>query len=154
MEPEVSKKTDELMPRRSFLMSFCLGTSMFSFGGFSAYAVGKYLFPPGALASEGEGGAVRIPFSELPVGTAKIIRYKGKPSIIVRASDRSVRALSAACTHLGCIVKWDSAKEALICPCHAAFFDLNGNVIGGPAPSPLQSLPVKIVQDEVIIGEA
>ena len=154
MVSEVGKDKDVLMPRRSFLMSVCLGASMLSFGGFSAYGVGKFLFPPGALSGEGESETVRIPFSEIPVGTAKIIRYKGDPSIIVRVSDRSVRALSAACTHLGCIVKWDSAKEALICPCHAAFFDLNGNVIGGPAPSPLQSLPVKIVQDEVIIGEA
>jgi cytochrome b6-f complex iron-sulfur subunit len=154
LDPEVGKEKDASMPRRSFLMSVCLGASMFSFGGFSAYAVGKYLFPPGALAGEDEGGAVRIPFSDIPVGTAKIIRYKGDPSIIVRVSDRSVRALSAACTHLGCMVKWDSAKETLICPCHAASFDLNGNVIGGPAPSPLQSLPVKISQDEIIIGEA
>lgn len=154
MDPEVGKESNVLMPRRSFLMSVCLGASMVSFGGVSAYAVGKYLFPPGALGGEGEGEAVRIPFSEVPVGTAKIIRYKGDPSIIVRDSERSVRALSAACTHLGCIVKWDSVKEALVCPCHAAFFDLNGNVMGGPAPSPLQSLPVKISQDEIIIGEA
>ena len=140
------------MQRRSFL-NYCLGVSMVTFGGFSAYTFVKYLFPPGALGNEPGGEAVRIPLAELPVGDAKIFRFKGVPSIVVRVSEKSVRALSAVCTHLGCIVKWDGAKEALLCPCHAAIFDVNGNVVSGPAPRPLPSYPTKIAQDEVIIGE-
>jgi cytochrome b6-f complex iron-sulfur subunit len=139
--------------RRSFL-NYCIGFSLFGFGGMVAYSFGRYLFPPEALGAEAEGEVVRISLGEIPVGTAKIVRYKGEPSIVVRASEKSIHVLSAVCTHLGCIVKWDSAKTALVCPCHAAFFDVNGNVIAGPAPRPLQSLPVTIAQDEIIIGEA
>jgi cytochrome b6-f complex iron-sulfur subunit len=143
----------EPMHRRSFL-NYCLGASLFAFGGVTAYSFGKFLFPPGALGAESGSEVLRIALGEIPVGSAKIIRFKGEPTLVVRVSEKSVHALSAVCTHLGCIVKWDSTKASLVCPCHAAFFDVNGNVMGGPAPRPLQSHPVKIAQDEIIIGEA
>lgn len=127
---------------------------MVAFGGFSAYALVRYLFPPGTLGAEAGSEAVRISLAELPIGSAKVFRYRGAPSIAVRVSEKSVRALSAVCTHLGCIVKWDDAKEVLLCPCHAAIFDVNGNVVSGPAPRPLPSYPTRITQDEIIIGEA
>ena len=141
------------MHRRSFL-NYCMGVSLLTLGGLTAYAGGKYLLPPGAFDSEAEGEAVHIPLSELPVGRAKMFRYKGKPSVVIRVSEKSIHALSAVCTHLGCIVKWDGSKGQLICPCHVAAFDVNGNVVSGPAPSPLQSITTKIAQDEIIIGEA
>jgi cytochrome b6-f complex iron-sulfur subunit len=115
---------------------------------------GRYLLPPGAFSAEVDETAVRLPLSEVPVGDAKMFRYEGKPSVAIRVNENTVRALSAVCTHLGCIVKWDGAKQQLICPCHAAIFDSNGNVLGGPAPRPLPSIHARIEQDEVIIGEA
>ena len=141
------------MKRRSFL-NYCLGATSIAFGGMSVYTVGKFLFPPNAFSAEAAGEAVRIALADLPVGTAKNLRYKGAASIIVRTGEKNIHALSAVCTHLGCIVKWDVSKEVLVCPCHAAIFDINGNVISGPAPRPLESFPVQLVRDEVIIGEA
>ena len=79
---------------------------------------------------------------------------KSSTTLTIRVTENDIRALSAVCTHLGCIVKWDGAKQQLVCPCHVAAFDVNGNVVGGPAPSPLQSLAARIVQDEIIIGDA
>ena len=153
MQAGTGTEKGEPIRRRSFI-NYCLGLSLATFGGVSSYMSGKYLFPPGALSAETEGEAVRISLSELPVGAAKVFRYKGVPSIVIRVSEKSVRALSAVCTHLGCIVKWDEAKEMLVCPCHVAEFDVNGNVVDGPAPRPLPSYPTKISQDEIIIGEA
>jgi cytochrome b6-f complex iron-sulfur subunit len=142
-----------LIKRRSFL-NYCIGMSLCTFGGTAVYSFGKYLFPPDTLGGEAEGEVIRIALGEIPIGGAKIVRYKGEPSIIVRTTEKSVHVLSAVCTHLGCLVKWDSVKATLVCPCHAASFDVNGNVIGGPAPRPLQTHPVKIAQEEIIIGEA
>lgn len=153
MRSKADNEREEPIHRRSFL-NYCLGASLLTFGGFAAYTAGRYLLPPGAFATDAQGGeAVRIPLSELPVGSAKMFRYKGEPSVVVRVSEKSVHALSAVCTHLGCIVKWDGIKGQLICPCHVAMFDVNGNVVGGPAPRPLQSIATKIAQDEIIIGE-
>ena len=153
MAAQAGNANGEPIHRRSFL-NYCLGASMATLGGATLYAGGRYLLPPGAFGAEGGGGAVRLPLSDVPVGSAKMFRYEGKPSVAIRVNEKTVRALSAVCTHLGCIVKWDGAKQQLICPCHVAAFDSNGNVVGGPAPKPLQSLGAKIVQDEIIIGEA
>lgn len=153
MQAEAGNARGEPIHRRSFL-NYCLGASLAAFGGVAFYTGGRYLLPPGAFSADVGGEAVRLSLAEVPIGDAKMFRFKGKPSVAVRVSEKTVRALSAVCTHLGCIVKWDGAKQQLVCPCHVAAFDVNGNVVGGPAPSPLQSLSVKIVLGEIIIGEA
>jgi cytochrome b6-f complex iron-sulfur subunit len=127
---------------------------MAAFGGATAFAFGNFLLPPGAFGDDAGGEGVRLALSDVPVGTAKMFRFQGKPSVAIRINEKTVRALSAVCTHLGCLVKWDQTKQQLVCPCHVAAFDVNGNVVGGPAPKPLQSLSVKIAQGEIIIGEA
>jgi cytochrome b6-f complex iron-sulfur subunit len=64
-----------------------------------------------------------------------------------------VFALSAVCTHLGCLVNWEPDARQIVCPCHAARFDLNGNVVGGPAPKPLQQIKASIVNGNIEIKE-
>ena len=54
-----------------------------------------------------------------------------------RKNEDEVKVFSNVCTHLSCRVKWDAEKEAYLCPCHAAIFDIEGNVQDGPPPSPL-----------------
>ncbi len=152
-EGEAREKSGGVMPRRSFL-NYCLGATSLTFGGLGVYAVGKYLFPPEAFSAEAAGEAVKVALEELPVGSAKSVRYKGAASVVIRTGENTFHALSAVCTHLGCIVKWDSSKGMLVCPCHGAMFDVSGNVVSGPAPRPLESYPVQLVQDELIIGEA
>jgi quinol---cytochrome c reductase iron-sulfur subunit, bacillus type len=53
-------------------------------------------------------------------------------------------ALSTECTHLGCGVSWDPAKEQFICYCHNGIFDARGNVVGGPPPRPLDRLQARV----------
>jgi len=53
-----------------------------------------------------------------------------------------VYALSAVCTHLGCITRFLSDQGVIACPCHGSRFDLEGNVVEGPAPRPLPWLDV------------
>lgn len=153
MAAQADNAYGEPLHRRSFL-NYCLGASMVALGGAAFYVGGRYLLPPGAFSAQVGGAAVRLPLSEVPVGSAKMFRYEGKPSVAIRVNEKTVHALFAVCTHLGCIVKWDGTKQQLVCPCHAAIFDSNGNVVGGPAPRPLPSINARIEQDEIIIGEA
>lgn len=88
--------------------------------------------------------------SEFAVWEAKKISVRGKPVVILR-TDKQFQAYSAICTHLGCIVHWNSVTRSLDCPCHAAVFDMNGKVVSGPPPKPLPEYAVSVAQGEVII---
>lgn len=61
--------------------------------------------------------------------------------------DSAVFVFSGKCTHLGCAYRWRFHRKfghAFICPCHLSVFDLSGKVLDGPAPRPLDQLPVRI----------
>jgi cytochrome b6-f complex iron-sulfur subunit len=62
---------------------------------------------------------------------------KEQKVFIVRAKEGYFYALSAVCTHLGCIANWKAEERIVACPCHGSKFDREGNVITGPAPMPL-----------------
>jgi cytochrome b6-f complex iron-sulfur subunit len=62
---------------------------------------------------------------------------KEQKVFIVRAKEGYFYALSAVCTHLGCIANWKPEEGIVACPCHGSKFDREGNVIAGPAPRPL-----------------
>ena len=56
---------------------------------------------------------------------------------VVRKANGDVRALSNVCTHMQCNVHWDDRLEQFLCPCHGGLYDIDGNNVGGPPPSPL-----------------
>ena len=57
---------------------------------------------------------------------------------------KSVHALSATCTHLGCQVRWDERSTRFRCPCHGGVFDRDGNAVEGPPPRALSRVEVKV----------
>ncbi|MBI2876180.1 MAG: ubiquinol-cytochrome c reductase iron-sulfur subunit [Candidatus Tectomicrobia bacterium] len=133
--------------RRKFL-GRCLGVLGATALGGALYPVVQYLWPWEA------GNAVQrveVNLKELPVGSAKTILYRGLPTLIIRSAS-GVVAISAVCTHLGCIVKWREERKMLFCPCHAARFDLDGRVLGGPAPAPLEVYPVTVIDGRAVLG--
>ena len=150
---EEQKKKDELpvlMGRRTFL-DYCLGGGIAAWAALTAYTALAFLWPTKNSIGEEGGEGTTLALSEVPVGDSKKISYKGKPIIVIRTAE-GVFALSAICTHLGCLVNWHSSEKQIACPCHAANFDLRGNVAGGPAPVPLQSYKAEIINDQIKIG--
>ena len=91
---------------------------------------------------------------ELPVGESKTISYGRYPALVINTPD-GLHAFSAVCTHFACIVKWDTEKDQIYCPCHDGYFDpLDGHVISGPPPTGLTAIPVNVVNNEIFIGGA
>jgi cytochrome b6-f complex iron-sulfur subunit len=78
---------------------------------------------------------------DYPEGT---IRFDRERKAYVVGGGGGVYALSAVCTHLGCITRYVSDENAIACPCHGSRFDLEGNVTHGPAPRPLPWLEVRL----------
>ena len=68
----------------------------------------------------------------------------GYPNVLLKKSDGSILALSLLCTHVCCTCTYDSASDKVYCPCHGSVFDANGNVLQGPASSPLPQVQLKV----------
>jgi Rieske Fe-S protein len=76
--------------------------------------------------------------SEIPLDEGRIIRRGGKRIAAYRAPDNVLHERSAVCTHLKCIVHWNSLEKSWDCPCHGSRFDPFGAVLNGPAISGLE----------------
>lgn len=62
-----------------------------------------------------------------------------------------VTVLDSTCTHLGCRTRFNPESKRIECPCHGGVYDAAGNVVSGPPPSPLQRLPVRVEDGEVLV---
>jgi menaquinol-cytochrome c reductase iron-sulfur subunit len=72
---------------------------------------------------------------------------------VVKKSNHEVVAFAPQCTHLGCAFRWDDQRRTFLCPCHTSNFDLDGNVLDGPAPRPLDRYAVKLEGTKLLLGE-
>jgi Rieske Fe-S protein len=89
--------------------------------------------------------------SSFPVGTWKLV---GSAQVIVAQDASGFFAFSAICTHQGCIVDPPSSNGSTFCPCHGSRFDGNGNVLVGPANSPLRHFQVNVCNGDVYVNTA
>lgn len=72
-------------------------------------------------------------------GQGAVIRLHGRDIAAYRQDDGTVSAVSARCTHLGCLVAFNAAERSWDCPCHGSRFDPDGRVIEGPATRRLRA---------------
>jgi cytochrome b6-f complex iron-sulfur subunit len=135
--------------RRS-LVGWLLGgglvTSISSF----IYPAVKFMMPPNvpeAAVNEVVAGKVQM----LKPDAGTIVRFGNKPVLLVRLSETEWKALSAVCTHLNCTVQYQEKTHQIWCACHNGFYDLNGKVVSGPPPKPLDEYAVRVRGDEVVI---
>ena len=93
-------------------------------------------------------GRATLEFSRFPnlrnVGSSSQFRIDGIKDrlIAVRLSDAEFTVLSRICTHRQCTVAYDGIENTMACPCHGSEYDVNGNVINGPASRPLKKYQV------------
>lgn len=75
--------------------------------------------------------------------TSKIEQNSGNISVKIIGDtvkiekNGKIKYLTAKCPHMGCIVKYDPKTRELICPCHNSKFDIDGNLLQGPATTGL-----------------
>jgi thiosulfate dehydrogenase (quinone) large subunit len=104
--------------------------------------------PPGPRpGGPGPRGRLVARLSDVPVGDAVgFLTPGGEPAVMVRLGKHDVVAFSRICTHAGCEVGYDPGARLLVCPCHGAEFDPSRRAlpVAGPAPVPLDPVPVRI----------
>lgn len=71
---------------------------------------------------------------------------------LVKTDANTVIAYNPSCTHLGCAYHWDTSAKHFICPCHASVFAIDGKVLAGPAPRPLDRYVAKVEDGKILIG--
>ncbi len=139
------------MKRRNFI-NFFLGGSLAGTIIAFLYPVIRYLIP----ARQTEAVIKKVSAAkvgELAPNTHKIFKFGTSPGILINTQEGELVAFSGICTHLTCTVLYESDSETIVCPCHNGKFDLSGNVISGPPPSPLESYKVEISGDDIIVSK-
>src|SRR5690242_17956638 len=71
--------------------------------------------------------------ADIPPGGSAVVRVGGRQCAVHRDENGQLRAVSARCTHLGCLVAFNRAEQAWECPCHGSRFAPDGQILHGPA---------------------
>lgn len=137
---------------RKALLNYIVGITSLALVSSIALPVLKYITPP-------KGGDIDVSkvtaakAGDLQPNSAKIFRFGNKPAILINTANGILKAFTAVCTHLNCTVQYSQETGHIWCACHNGRFDLNGKVISGPPPRPLEEYNVNVSGDDIIVSK-
>ena len=138
--------------RRRFL-DWLIGTSAGGLLLAVLYPVSRYFIPPAAGESATTSVILPLKPEDVAPNTGQIFKFGSRPGLLVRTSSGELRAFTATCTHLGCIVQHRPDLGHIWCACHNGHFDLNGINISGPPPRPLEPYVVKVRGNQIVVSK-
>ena len=154
--------TEEAMPRRVFHLAviYILG-ALISLA-LAIPALIYLLVPPRSRKDSGFVDAgdisqltpdspVEMSFQDTRVDGWRVVTEK-KTAWVVKTPDNKIIAFGPQCTHLACAYHWDAGVRQFACPCHNSFFSLQGQVLAGPAPRPLDRYVTRIQNNRLQVG--
>jgi Rieske Fe-S protein len=115
----------------------------------SAKGLGKMVAEGLEVAKDLVGGHVAShsgKVGDIAIGEAAILEIDGRATGIYRDDSGRTHAVSAVCTHMGCLLGWNPVDRSWDCSCHGSRFATDGAVLHGPAIEPLEA--VRIEQEE------
>jgi cytochrome b6-f complex iron-sulfur subunit len=142
-------KTEQAAPaeigRRDFLND--ISAAALGITGLGGAVVGLNFISPNVLFEPPARFHVGMP-EDYPVNSVSFLREQ---QIYVVRTAEGFTALSAVCTHLGCITQWRPDENLIACPCHGSKFSREGKKIAGPAPRPLSHLSMQLAPDGQLV---
>jgi cytochrome b6-f complex iron-sulfur subunit len=138
---------EERLTRRKFVVNVGWGIFWAYIAGAIA-ATARYLFPN--VLYEPVTQFKAGPLADLVPNTVSEKWLKEHRTWIVH-DGKGVYAMWARCTHLGCTPRWFSNEGRFRCPCHGSNFNLQGDVIAGPAPRPLFRGKISVDERGILI---
>jgi glycine/D-amino acid oxidase-like deaminating enzyme/nitrite reductase/ring-hydroxylating ferredoxin subunit len=109
-------------------------------GGLWQYVKENLDYPYYLLRDRLEGADKDVSPEQLANGEGRLLEWQGKKVAAYRNEQGALTICSAVCTHLKCLVRWNSAARTWDCPCHGSRFHPTGEVLSGPAEEPLERL--------------
>lgn len=140
-------------PARRKFLDYLLGTSAVATLGAILYPILKFISPPRIIEST-QNSVVAGKITEFPVNSGKIFKFGNKPGILVHTATGELKAFSAVCTHLECIVQYKSETKQIWCACHNGQYNLEGKNIGGPPPRPLEEYTVNNRNGDLVVTKS
>jgi Rieske Fe-S protein len=137
-------------PGRRRFLDYLLGSSAIATLGAIFYPIFKFISPPQVVEST-QNSVIAGKLSEFPVNSGKIFKFGNKPGLLVHTASGELKAFSAVCTHLECIVQYKSETKQIWCACHNGQYNLEGKNIGGPPPRPLEEYTVNNRNGEIVV---
>ncbi len=132
--------------RRTFLRNTLLG----SVGVVALQAVGGFVYYFWPNKTGAFGKEITVPLDEIPpVGEAPYVNQDGKFYVI--NNEDGALAVYWKCVHLGCTVPWNEGSGEWVCPCHGSVYNRFGERVAGPAPRPMDLMPMRVEGNSVIV---
>jgi menaquinol-cytochrome c reductase iron-sulfur subunit len=157
----MSKSTEPTeVTRRKFLGIF-VGAAAGAVAVAMAVPLIRYFLSPVFAKAPAKTTIAIASTSEIPVGTPQFYTYQETvqdgwvtaPETmgvwVVTTDGKNFVLFNPHCTHLGCLYAWNPGLHEFQCPCHGSVFDINGKVLAGPAPRPLDRMPFTIVNGTI-----
>ena len=141
------------LPTRRSFFDYLLGSTVVATLGALLYPILKFMSPPQVIEST-ESSVVAAKVSEVKVNSGKVFKFGSKPGIIVRTASGELKACSAICTHLDCIVQYRPDIKHIWCACHNGHYSVDGKNISGPPPRPLEAYKVNMQGDDIWVSKA
>ncbi len=141
-------ESPESVTRRRFLGVSTLAALGASFAGSLAICV-RFLWPSVLFEAPSRFLAARI--GDL---LRRPILFLRKRRLYMVRDERGVFAQTAVCTHLGCLTRPNPGNDGFFCPCHGSRFALDGKVLKGPAPLPLEHYKIERREDHLWVDVA
>ena len=155
--------TENSRDRRAFFLTMMYGLWAVIGTALSIPAAIYLFFPPrlrrdNPLTEAGDvtkmvpGSPVEMVFRRNRIDGWRILSEKST-AWAVKLDNGEIIAFAPQCTHLGCAYHWDDPKKQFLCPCHTSVFSIDGKVISGPAPRPLDRFEAKVQNNKLMLGE-
>lgn len=145
----MKKKTNT--GRRKFI-GWAFFSSLTAFFATIFYPILRFVMPP-AIAESRQNSVTAATIDELKPNSGKIFPFNNRPAILIRLENGEYRSFTAVCTHLQCTVQYRDDWHIIWCACHNGKYDLKGQVISGPPPSPLEEYDVQMQDNNIIVSK-
>jgi Rieske Fe-S protein len=144
MDPNMTSRRDFLCMTATAAAAVCTGCALF----------GSRKADVEVEATNGEIRLSSTQSSELLNGEGSLlvgIKGTDRKILVVSAKDGRTHAVSAICTHMGCVVAYQKKVGRIVCPCHGSEFALDGGNLKGPAKRPLDRYGLRYKDSTIVI---